>query len=172
RGDRAEAFGELLVGPHVPVLVDLSQPLAQLLGVGDRRQCVRVEGPLQVSLQPVLRPVGEDHLPGRDGVHGDPLAGPVPHLDVVVGADLVDVVDALAPPAGLTSWAPMRSRPSSSARSTSPMRSSVRTRRATVLLGNSVRSASSVIPRSPAVSASRRWNALTTDWTLGICPFP
>src|SRR5690606_3285472 len=42
---------------------------------------------------PILGPVGEDHLTGGDRMHGDTLARPVPDLDVVVGADLVDVVD-------------------------------------------------------------------------------
>ncbi len=92
RGDRVQPLGELLVRPHVAVLVDPGQALAQLVGVGDGGVREGVEGPLQESAQPLLRPGGEHDLARRGGVHRDPGSGPVPDLDVVVGGGLVDVM--------------------------------------------------------------------------------
>ena len=72
------------------------------------------------------------------------------------------------PAASVTIRAPRRYLVSPGTCSTTPSRTSDPSRRATVLFGSSTRSATSVTPTGPSVSAPSTAKARSIDWTLDI----
>ena len=69
------------------------EPLPQGVRVGEGPRREALQRPAEVALDAAGDAEGQEHLPGRDGVHRHARAGPVADRDRVRRVDLVDVVD-------------------------------------------------------------------------------
>ena len=89
---RIDAFGVLLVAPHVSIAANLGQALADLFRPGLGVDRVAVEAPAQEPVDGPVGPVGEDHQSRGDNVHGQTGTGPIPDLYRVSAVGLAHIL--------------------------------------------------------------------------------
>src|SRR5215208_774752 len=89
---RVQTLGEFFAYPREAVELDLAKAIAEGTRIRDRFRGEADPRLGEVALDLRRIHVGEEDLPGGDGVHRHPRPGPIADLHLVGRIDLVDVV--------------------------------------------------------------------------------